>query len=101
MDAVTLGAKHLSWKLVASSVLAGLLLLTLLLLIGMRLIRPLRDLTAVIHLIAGGNNPDKLPHLDRGDELGTVARALQSLQEQTTSARVPRRRSPTWPVMTG
>jgi diguanylate cyclase (GGDEF)-like protein len=83
MDAVTLGAKHLSWKLVASSVLAGLLLLTLLLLIGMRLIRPLRDLTAVINLIAGGHNPDKLPHLDRGDELGTVARALQSLQEQT------------------
>jgi diguanylate cyclase (GGDEF)-like protein len=83
INAVTRGAQHLSWKLVASVVLAGSLLLMLLLLIGMRLIRPLRDLTAVIHLIAGGHDQQKLPHLDRGDELGTVARALQSLQEQT------------------
>jgi diguanylate cyclase (GGDEF)-like protein len=83
IDAVTRGAEQLSWKLVVSIVLAGSLLLVLLLLIGMRLIRPLRDLTAVIHLIAGGHDQETLPHLDRGDELGTVARALQSLQEQT------------------
>jgi diguanylate cyclase (GGDEF)-like protein len=83
IDAVTHGARQLSWKLVASIVLAGSLLLALLLLIGTRLIRPLRDLTAVIHLIAGGHDQATLPHLDRGDELGTVARALQSLQEQT------------------
>jgi diguanylate cyclase (GGDEF)-like protein len=83
IDAVTRGAQHLSWTLVASTALAGLLLLTLLLLIGMRLIRPLRDLTGVIHRIANGQDQDKLPHLDRGDELGTVARALQLLQEQT------------------
>jgi len=83
INAVTQGAEHLSWKLVASVVIAGLLLLMLLLLIGMRLIRPLRDLTAVIHRIAGGHDQEALPHLDRGDELGTVARALESLQEQT------------------
>jgi diguanylate cyclase (GGDEF)-like protein len=83
INAVTQGARHLSWKLVASVVLAGSLLLALLLLIGMRLIRPLRDLTAVIHRIAGGRDQEKVPHLERGDELGTVARALQSLQEQT------------------
>ena len=83
IDAVTLGAQRLSWKLVVITGLAGSLLLILLLLIGMRLIRPLRDLTAVIHRIAGGHDQEKLPHLDRGDELGTVARALQSLQEQT------------------
>jgi diguanylate cyclase (GGDEF)-like protein len=83
IDAVTLGAQRLSWKLVLSIVVAGSLLLMLLLLIGMRLIRPLRDLTTVIHKIAGGHDQDTLPHLNRGDELGTVARALQSLQEQT------------------
>jgi diguanylate cyclase (GGDEF)-like protein len=83
IDAVTRGAQQLSWKLVVITGLAGLLLLVLLLLIGMRLIRPLRDLTAVIHRIAGGHDQEHLPHLDRGDELGTVARALQSLQEQT------------------
>jgi diguanylate cyclase (GGDEF)-like protein len=83
MNAVTRGAQHLSWKLIVSVAVAGFFLLILLLLIGMRLIRPLRDLTAVIHQIARGREPEKLPHLDRGDELGTVARALQSLQEQT------------------
>jgi diguanylate cyclase (GGDEF)-like protein len=83
IDAVTAGAQRLSWRLVAGVVLAGSLLLILLLLIGMRLIRPLRDLTAVIHRIAAGHHQKNLPHLDRGDELGTVARALQSLQEQT------------------
>jgi diguanylate cyclase (GGDEF)-like protein len=83
IDAVTRGAQRLSWRLVLIIGLAGTLLLTLLLLIGTRLIRPLRDLTAVIHLIASGHDPARLPHLDRGDELGTVARALQSLQEQT------------------
>jgi diguanylate cyclase (GGDEF)-like protein len=83
VDAVTRGAQQLSWKLVVITGLAGLLLLILLLLIGMRLIRPLRDLTAVIDWIAGGHEQEKLPHLDRGDELGTVARALRSLQERT------------------
>ena len=83
MDAVTRGARNLSWKFVAAIIAGGAVLLILLLLIGLRLIRPLRDLTGVIHLIASGDDPEPLPHLDRGDELGTVARALQSLQEQT------------------
>jgi diguanylate cyclase (GGDEF)-like protein len=84
IDAVTTGAQRLSLKLVLIIGLAGAVLVILLLLIGMRLIRPLRDLTSVIHLIASGQDQTNLPHLDRGDELGTVARALQSLQEQTT-----------------
>jgi diguanylate cyclase (GGDEF)-like protein len=83
MDAVTRGAQELSWKFVAGTAAGGSLLLILLLLIGMHLIRPIRDLTAVIHLIAGGHYQENLPHLDRGDELGTVARALRLLQDQT------------------
>jgi diguanylate cyclase (GGDEF)-like protein len=83
MDTVTRSAATLSGKLVVSIVLAGLMLLTLLLWIGMRLIRPLRDLTWVIRRIADGHDNDRLPHLDRGDELGTVAHALRDLQEQT------------------
>jgi diguanylate cyclase (GGDEF)-like protein len=83
MDTVTSGARRLSWKLVASIVAAGAMLLLLVLLIGMQLIRPLRDLTALIHRIAAGRDADRVPHLARGDEIGTVARALQSLQDQT------------------
>ncbi len=83
MDAVTRGAQALSWKFIIGLLSGGTFLLLLLLLIGVRLIRPLRDLTAVIHRIAGGETLPQMPHADRGDELGTVARALQSLQEQT------------------
>ena len=83
MDAVTHGARRLSWRLVAGIVVGGSLLLLTLLVVGVRLIRPLRDLTAAIHRIAGGRDGERMPHLDRGDELGTVAQALESLREQT------------------
>ena len=83
MAMVTAGAQHLSLKIVAGIIVAGSLLMVALVWIGLRLIRPLRDLTGVIKQIASGSYRAKVPHLDRGDELGVVARALQSLQEQT------------------
>ena len=83
MATVTAGAQHLSWKIVAGIIVAGSLLMVALVWIGLRLIRPLRDLTGVIQQIAGGSYRAIVPHLDRGDELGMVARALKSLQEQT------------------
>jgi diguanylate cyclase (GGDEF)-like protein len=83
MAAVTRGAQELSWKFVAGSAAGGVLLLVLLLLIGMHLIRPIRDLTDVIHRIGSGDYRETMPHLARGDELGMVARALWQLQDQT------------------
>ncbi len=83
IDAVAREAGHLSLQLVTGSVLAGTALLILLLMNGMRLIRPLRDLTKVIHRIARGR-PEVVPHVGRADELGTVACALVFLQEQTS-----------------
>ena len=80
---VTAGAQHLSWKIIAGIMVAGSLLTVALIWIGLRLIRPLRDLTEIIQRIASGSYMEAVPHLDRGDELGMVARALRSLQEQT------------------
>lgn len=84
IDAITRGARELSFELVIGIGLAGAALLGFLVLMGQRLIRPLRDLTGVINLIAQGRHQDKLPHVERSDELGTVARALTFLQEQTS-----------------
>ncbi len=84
IDAITRGAQDLSWDLVAGIGFAGAGLLAFLVMMGRRLIRPLRDLAGAITLIAQGRHREKLPHLERRDELGTVARALAFLQQQTS-----------------
>ena len=84
IDQITRGAQKLSTRLVVGVALAGLILSVALLSMGLRLVRPMRDLAAVIHLIAAGRLRESVPHTSRGDELGTVARALTHLQEQTS-----------------
>jgi diguanylate cyclase (GGDEF)-like protein len=83
IDAILAGSRALSWKLVAGGTVGGLVLLGLLLANATRLTRPLRDLTRSIGAIARGAADEPVPHTDRTDELGLVARALQSLKEQT------------------
>jgi diguanylate cyclase (GGDEF)-like protein len=83
IEAILAGSRALSWKLVAGGTLGGLALLGLLLANAMRLIRPLSDITRSIHAMARGTRDQPIPHTGRSDELGTVARALQDLQEQT------------------
>jgi methyl-accepting chemotaxis protein len=82
VDTALAGSKALSWELVAGIILAGVVLLALLLANGMRLVRPLRDLSAAIHGIAGGELSGAVPHTQRHDELGVVARALKVLRAQ-------------------
>jgi HAMP domain-containing protein len=83
IEAILAGSRALSWKLVGGGTLGGLALLGLLLANAMRLIRPLSDITRSIHAMARGTQDQPIPHTGRTDELGTVARALQDLQEQT------------------
>ena len=83
IDAITGHARNLSWHLGEGLALAGLALALALSGVGLRLVRPLRDLTRLINRIAGGFLQDRVPHTKRGDELGTVARALSHLQDQT------------------
>ncbi len=83
IDDVTHGAKSLSWTLVGGTVAGGVALLIALLVIGQRLVRPLRQLTNSIRDIAQGSDQSEIPHVRRHDELGLVARSLLVLQEQT------------------
>ena len=83
IETILAGSRALSWNLVAGGTIAGLALLGLLLANAMRLIRPLSDLTRAIHAMARGVQDEPIPHTERTDELGTVARALRNLKEQT------------------
>jgi diguanylate cyclase (GGDEF)-like protein len=83
IETILAGSRALSWNLVAGGTIGGALLLGLLLANAMRLTRPLRDLTRSIHAMARGAQDEPIPHTARSDELGTVARALKNLQEQT------------------
>ncbi|KQW72431.1 EAL domain-containing protein [Ensifer sp. Root127] len=77
------GARNLAWKLTFGIIFGGLLLLSISAVLGMRLLKPLRDLSRYINQVALNDGPCDVPHLDRRDELGTVARAVCFLHEQT------------------
>ncbi len=83
IDQITKDARRLTWRLTAALGLAGLMLFIALSVVALRLVRPLRHLASLINRIASGSLDDRVPHTDRSDELGTVARALSNLQEQT------------------
>ena len=83
IDQITRGAQALSGHLVVGTSIAGLVLFAALSALGLKLVRPLRDLASSINNITGGRLHEKVPHTNRVDELGTVARALMNMQEQT------------------
>jgi diguanylate cyclase (GGDEF)-like protein len=83
IESILAGSRALSWKLVAGGTVGGLILLGLLLANTARLTQPLSDLTRTIGAMARGAQDAKVPHTERADELGMVARALKNLQEQT------------------
>jgi len=83
IDAILAGSQNLSHNLVAGGTIGGLVLLGLLLANALRLTHPLRDLTRAIRAMARGMRDARIPHTDRTDELGTVARALLNLKQQT------------------
>ncbi len=83
IDQITRNARRLTWRLTATLGLAGAALFIALTAIALKLVRPLRDLAFLIDRVASGRLDDRVPHTGRSDELGTVARALSNLQEQT------------------
>ena len=83
IDQITRGAESLSWHLVGGVAAAGTALFFALSGLGIQLVRPLRDLAGTIDGFASGDLDESVPHTGRSDELGTVARALMNMQEQT------------------
>jgi diguanylate cyclase (GGDEF)-like protein len=83
IETILAGSRALSRDLVAGGMIASIVLLGLLLANALQLVRPLRDLTRAIHAMARGKQDEPIPHTARTDELGTVARALEHLQQET------------------
>ncbi|MBI1340574.1 HAMP domain-containing protein [bacterium] len=72
---------------------AGLLLVAMGLVVAMLLavrravIRPIADLTSAMERVAGGEIEVAAPHTRRGDEVGTMARALERFREAAVNQR--------------
>ncbi len=77
MDAIVL-------QLVIGSVIVLLLAVTLSLLIIRRLVKPVPQITNAVQAIADGDLSLTVPHLDRQDELGGLARAIDVLKEASS-----------------
>jgi GAF domain-containing protein/HAMP domain-containing protein len=55
------------------------------LLVSRRIIGPLEALTGSANLLAAGDLSHKVPHTERGDEIGTLARAISQMSQQLRS----------------
>ncbi|WP_439548686.1 methyl-accepting chemotaxis protein [Falsiroseomonas sp.] len=69
---------------VAAAVIAGGLLLSILIAVAMTLgvvVRPLKRLDGAMASVAGGKFDTQIPATNRGDEVGTMARALSTFAE--------------------
>ena len=85
MQAVTAEANDLSWRLLAAGAALAALMLCLGLTVAARVLRPLRELADAVEDSSG--SPDRaLPHLDRRDELGLIARALAAARDEARQA---------------
>jgi diguanylate cyclase (GGDEF)-like protein len=84
IDQIAAGARSLSWRLTIGIATAGSALFAALCVLGLGFVRPLGDLTGTIAGIASGHLREAVPHTDREDEIGTVARALSHLKEHTS-----------------
>lgn len=82
LAAVTTEAQSIALRLTVGSAFALLLLLAVALIVTLRMTSPLRDLTGAIRSLAEDSVDQKIPHTQRRDELGIVARALAVLTQQ-------------------
>ncbi len=78
--AETARADQVRFVMVAALVCSLLLLVGLAILVRRLLVRPLVALGSVTHGLAAGNYDTDVPHVERRDELGTVARGLVELR---------------------
>jgi signal transduction histidine kinase/CheY-like chemotaxis protein len=93
LDRILADAERLSSHLVLAVILAGVVLLILLLANMLRLTRPIQDLTMMARTLAAGEMQGHFAHLEREDELGAIARALQVLRGQQVELAVAKDRA--------
>jgi methyl-accepting chemotaxis protein len=84
---ITREAREIGWRLTQGGLLAAAILALTFVAVGLRVVRPLRELTAIIGQLAHHRGGElKIPYVDRRDELGVVARALQMLKRERRAA---------------
>jgi len=71
---------QITWGLIASLILLGAILGTVIFILRM-IIHPMLDMTSAMKLLASGNHQTDIPALDRGDEVGQMATAVQVFKE--------------------
>jgi methyl-accepting chemotaxis protein len=93
LAAVTREARDIAWRLTQYGALATLVLLLVFMIVALRVVRPLRDLTGTIQQLARDGSDVAIPYVARRDELGVVARALQMLKREREAALALRSRA--------
>lgn len=84
---VTREAREIGWRLAQGGLLAAAILALTFIAVGLRVVRPLRDLTATIGQLAHDRGGEiTIPYVGRRDELGVVARALEMLKQERRAA---------------
>ncbi len=79
-----LEAAHSTLSIIIYSTIAAIFLAMAASFLGTRsLVRPLKLLTGAMHELASGNFHVVLPGLDRGDEVGEVARAVEAFKDKS------------------
>ncbi len=69
------------WLLLIASIAAVIAFL-----IARNIVRPVRSLTAAMAELAAGNRDAEIPGLDRGDEIGSMAAAVQTFKQDVVRA---------------
>ena len=82
----TVEADKITRHLAAAGALAAATFLAIILLVTMRVVRPLRDLTQTVDEIAEERENVAVPHISRRDEIGVIARSLATLQSARSKA---------------
>ncbi|WP_434617903.1 bacteriohemerythrin [Azospirillum sp. B2RO_4] len=82
IDDVDVAFRHAALRLAGTGLLIALAAVLLALLVSRAIVRPLDGLGRVMQDLAGGNSAVAVPGLDRGDEIGAMARTVEVFRVQ-------------------
>ncbi|WP_085090615.1 bacteriohemerythrin [Azospirillum oryzae] len=82
IDDVDVAFRHAALRLAGTGLLIALAAVLLALLVSRAIVRPLDGLGRVMQDLAGGNSAVAVPSLDRGDEIGAMARTVEVFRVQ-------------------
>ncbi len=80
-----------AWKLAGASAVVLLIAAAITIMLSRAIARPMRQLADVAKLISEGNYDATVPAIDRADEVGTLANAIQVLRDRARAGEEQRR----------